>query len=296
MGEAVASVLGQEQVDASLDVRDGGSTDGSVQILQSFDAPDAAYRWRSGPDGGQADAINRGLRDADGDICAFLNSDDMYLPGALQRVADHFASHPEVLVVYGNASVIDEAGRTLGPYPVEPWDAFRLQVTCFLCQPAVFWRRSVQERYGLLDATLHYALDFEFWLRLSREVPFFHLAGPPLAASRQHPETKTERAKVEVHRECLEVVLRHGGQPGAVVKWLRALADCQLAARPRLPKFWRARAALHAWLLWQGARRHGVPIGPELRHEFRRALGGKSRWQAFHPAGGPSRITAPTAG
>ncbi|MBS0657429.1 MAG: glycosyltransferase [Verrucomicrobia bacterium] len=288
---ALSSVFAQ-RADLDFAVHDGGSTDGSVDILRRAAEDGRAFRWHSGPDHGQADAINSGLSRATGQIHAFLNSDDLYYPEALERVAAHFRTHPECQVVFGNADHLDARGKVIAPYPTEDWSYERLQVVCFLCQPAVFWRREVTERYGLLDATLQYALDYEYWLRLGREIEFVRLPGKPLAGSRLHPAAKTLRARVDVHRESLQVVRRHGGSASAQVKWLRALADAQLEARATLPSYWRWRALLHAAFLLEGAVRYRVRPGPELWRELRRALGGKPRWESFR-AGGPRDTSAP---
>lgn len=281
---ALASVFGQEFPELEFQVRDGGSEDGSVDLLRQAEAAGRAFTWISGPDGGQAAAINAGLAGASGEIFGFLNSDDVLLPGALNRVSAHFEREPSCQVLYGEAWHLAEDGSVAEIYPTEDWDYARLQEVCFLCQPAVFWRREVWERFGPLDATLHYALDYEYWLRVGRELPFQRLGGPPLAGSRLHAGTKTLRARVAVHRECLQVVQRHGGSETAVVKWLRALADCRLQARPTLPRWWRLRAAWHTMYLLAEAWSHGVRLGPALRRELRRALGGRARWEAFQPA------------
>jgi glycosyltransferase involved in cell wall biosynthesis len=218
------------QCHPGLEVRiyDGGSTDGSVDILRSHPA---RFPWISEPDGGQAAAINRGLRETSGDILAFLNSDDVYYPGILDRVAAYFTSHPDCLVLYGDAHHLHADGRVMESYPTEPWNYSRLQETCFLCQPAVFWRRVVVDRHGLLDDTLRYALDYEYWLRVGRHTDFHHLKGQVFAGSRLHADSKTLSQSVPAHREILDVVIRHGGSPAAVQGWLSHLAHRVAASR-----------------------------------------------------------------
>ncbi len=225
------SLAAQNYPDLEVLIHDGGSTDGSVDILRSHPAH---FRWVSELDGGQADAINRGLQAATGDVLAYLNSDDIYYPGALGRVAAYFSAHPDCLVLYGDAHHLHADGSIMEDYYTEPWNYCRLQEVCFLCQPAVFWRREVIERCGLLDDTLHFALDYDYWLRVGKLTDFHHLSGQFLAGSRLHADTKTLGQRVRAHREILQVVLRHGAPPAAVKRWLQHLAhyEAEAAAAP----------------------------------------------------------------
>jgi glycosyltransferase involved in cell wall biosynthesis len=179
-------------------VMDGGSTDGTVAILE---------RWRdriafsSGRDGGQTAAINAGLARARGDVLAYLNSDDVYYEGAIAAAVDAFERDPSADVVYGDAVHIDADDRIVGTYRTEEWSIERLKMVCFLCQPAVFFRRSVIERFGVFDANLHYCMDYEYWLRLGmRGARFVHIP-MRLAASRVHDATKTRTRPREAHAE-----------------------------------------------------------------------------------------------
>ena len=265
------SVLTQDYPDREIIVRDGGSTDGSVDILRELGVG-GALRWISEPDGGQAEAINRGLRESTGDVLAYLNSDDVYYPHTLARVAEYFSEHPDCLVLYGNADHLHRDGSVMESYAVEPWDFGRLQEVCFLCQPAVFWRRGVVERFGLFDPALHFAMDYEYWLRMGKEIAFHHLAGPPLAGSRLHAGTKTMSQRAPAHAEYLQVVLRHGGRRRAVMKWLRALAELQLAAIQPPPRTRFRRAVFYVTRLLAGAWKYSVPWGSDLFAEAKAAL------------------------
>src|SRR6185436_2404290 len=141
-------------------------------------------------------------RRAGGDVIGWLNSDDVYYPDACARVLELFANRPELDVVYGEADHIDEDDRVIEPYYTEPFNYERLKDVCFLCQPAVFFRRSVVDRYGELQTGLRYCMDYEYWLRILAARPPFFLR-EKLAGSRLHAETKTLGSKEAFHREIL---------------------------------------------------------------------------------------------
>ncbi len=222
----LASVCAQTHPDLEVLVFDGGSTDGSVDVLRQWtaEAGGRPIRWVSQPDGGQSDAINQGLRQSTGDVLAYLNSDDIYYPGALAAVAAHFASRPDCLALYGRAQHLHADGSVMEEYPTGPWDYDRLLATCYLCQPAVFWRRETMERFGVFDDGLRYAMDYEYWLRLGRAVPFHYLDDYVLAGSRLHEETKTLSQRVPAHLEIARVVKRYSPTPGPVLRWIKHLA------------------------------------------------------------------------
>lgn len=217
--QTIESLLAQQRDDLEILVYDGGSDDGTVEILQSYGSK---IRFVSRPDDGQTDAINQGLREARGEILAYLNSDDVYLPGALDRVARHFQENPASLAVYGAAWHLHEDGSHMERYPTEPWNYARLLDVCYLCQPAVFWRREVMERFGTFDDRLNWAMDYDYWLRVGRAVRFDYLDDAVLAGSRLHGGTKTLSQRVKVHQEILRVVMRHSPVPP--LRWLLNLA------------------------------------------------------------------------
>ena len=225
----LASVCAQDHPDVEILVFDGGSTDGSADILRGWPAPadGKTLRWVSQKDGGQADAVNLGLRAGTGDVFAYLNSDDVYYPGALRAVAAHFQTHPNFLALYGRAHHLHADGSVMEAYPTEPWNYDRLLDTCFLCQPATFWRREVVERFGVFDDALRFALDYEYWLRVGRTVPFHYLDTHVLAGSRLHEDTKTLSQRVLVHRELARTVQKYAPRPEPVLRWIKHLAHHQ---------------------------------------------------------------------
>ncbi|MDB5298097.1 MAG: hypothetical protein JWO31_4080 [Phycisphaerales bacterium] len=180
LGACVDSVLSQDYPHLDYRVMDGGSTDGSVDLLRSYDG---RVRWTSARDGGQSDAINRGFALRDGEavdpdgVLGWLNSDDAYAPGALAHVADIFARHPDADVVYGRATYIDAAGRHVADCAhVEPYSKHRLlHYSDLIVQPAAFFRRRAFDAVGGLDAGLNWMMDWDLWIKFARrDLRFVH--------------------------------------------------------------------------------------------------------------------------
>jgi glycosyltransferase involved in cell wall biosynthesis len=192
------SVASQTGAEIEHVVFDGGSTDDTVEILKRFSPP---VRWVSKKDKGQTDAVNQGIRATDGGIIGWLNSDDIYYPGAIARVVAYFEANPEIDVVYGMADHIDLEDQAFESYPTALWDFDRLKETCFICQPALFFRRRVVEQHGLLDESLNYCMDYDYWLRLGKAGVRFAYLEEKLAGSRLHGDNKTLGSRVKVHYE-----------------------------------------------------------------------------------------------
>ncbi len=220
----IQSVLSQDIPDLEYLVFDGGSTDETVSILRRYES---RLWWVSEKDGGQADAVNRGLQQCCGEIIGWLNSDDIYYDGAVKAVCEFFAANPEVDIVYGDANHIDIRDAVMEPYPTEAWSMDRLTETCFICQPAVFFRRRVFDRFGLLDPSLHFCMDYEYWVRAGSLGARFGWLRRVLAGSRLYAENKTLGSRVRAHKEVNCMLRRRLGR--VPERWLfnyaHAVAD-----------------------------------------------------------------------
>ena len=205
--ETIESVLSQDYDRVEYLVMDGGSTDETPTILRQYGN---RFYWVSERDRGQSAAINKGWRQSQGEVLAWLNSDDVYLPEAISKAVTCLRQNPQAGAVYGEGYHIEEDGKIIERYPVEPFDRQRLAETCFICQPTVFIRRNVLEEVGFLDEALHYSMDYDLWFRIAKEYDFVYLP-EYLASTRFYRETKTLGQRVQVHREILQVVHRHHG-------------------------------------------------------------------------------------
>lgn len=188
--ETIESVLSQDYPNLEHIVIDGGSTDSTVEILQSYNYLGERFRWVSEKDRGQSHAINKGLDMAKGEIIGWLNSDDTYMPHAVKRAVSALQQNPKWGMVYGRANYTDEQGEVLGPYPVEPFNRKRLYEGCIICQPAAFIRKEVFDTVGKIDEQFHFCMDYELWMRISKHYPIGFIKNV-LATSRMHKDSKT---------------------------------------------------------------------------------------------------------
>ncbi len=205
--ETIASVLSQDYPRTEYIVMDGGSTDGSLEILRGHET---RLRYFSRKDKGPADAIHQGFAEGSGEILAWLNADDTYFPGAVRKAVDFLQAHPEIDVVYGEGYWIDENGNPITRYPTLPFDARVLERDCFICQPASFFRASVYRKCGL-DADLGLSFDYDLWIRMAKQGARFASIPDYLANSRMHRGAKTLKEREGVFRVSMDLLQRHYG-------------------------------------------------------------------------------------
>lgn len=228
----IRSVLDQHYPSLEYIMIDGGSTDGSAEIIRRYSIH-FAY-WISENDNGQSHAINKGFAKASGEIMCWLNSDDYFEHDTLSFVAGYFSAHPEVDVLCGGKHNVDAAGGIVGTY--EGRYCGRRQLASFwrgytMHQPSIFWRRRVYEKIGDLDERLHLTMDFDYWLRMSRG---FELRSVERALSRTtlHPQQKTADNYEGYKRAQLRDVIRHFGSPFTRRDW-----DIRLGLYAYLPEY-----------------------------------------------------------
>lgn len=209
------SVIAQDYPHLEYIVVDGGSTDGSVEVIQRHS--DQLSWWVSEPDRGQAHAINKGFGRSRGEVVAWLNSDDLYWPGAVREAVAALEADPGVGFVYANATSIDGAGRPFNDMVFEPYDLDDLLSFNIICQPAVFMRHEVLRQAGYLQSDFHYLLDHSLWLRMARLAPMAHIPSY-WAFARYHPAAKNIALAAEFGEEAFRIL-----------EWARDVPD--LAAR-----------------------------------------------------------------
>ncbi len=217
----IDSVLGQDYPNLVYHVQDGGSDDGSLDILKP---QGDRIKWRSNPDDGQADAVNRGFEGTDSEIMAYLNSDDILLPGALAYVANFFQSRPDVDIVYGHRVFIDSTGSEIGRAVLPAHSSRALLYAGYIPQETMFWRRRVWNTVGPLDTSFHYALDWEFMLRAQVAGFKFERARRFLACFRVHDRQKTTRNYDVGRREMRALRLKYLGHAPTQMEIVRAIA------------------------------------------------------------------------
>ncbi len=215
-------------------VMDGGSTDGSLNLLREH----KDVSWESAPDRGQSHAINKGLARASGDVLAYLCADDLYEPAAIKRVLDTFAANDHIDVVYADFYFLEgNSGRKRRKSAVKFAPQY-LPRKNPLGQPAVWWRRRVYEKFGGFDESLHYCMDHEYWLRLGPRVQWHYLP-EALAVSRLHDDAKTSLQLPAMWRETAQMLTREGWRFGP---WWNAFAMAAWGRHYyRLKRLWFAR-------------------------------------------------------
>jgi glycosyltransferase involved in cell wall biosynthesis len=209
--QTLRSVLDQGYPNLEYIVQDGGSTDGTLSILDRYE-PQLAH-LASEPDRGQADAINRGFQKSSGDVLAYLNADDLLLPGSLSTVGRFFADHPDVDVAYGHRIVIDRSGREIGRWVLPPHDDDALRWVDYVPQETVFWRRRVWRSTGsAMTREFDLVLDWELLLRFLESGAKFVRLNRFIAAVRSHAGQKSQRYVEHGAIECRKLRARYLGR------------------------------------------------------------------------------------
>jgi len=226
LAEAIDSVLSQGYPDLELIVMDGGSTDGSLDIIRSYEA--RLSFWRSAPDGGQSAAINRGVKEATGTIVCWLNSDDLLCENSLPLVGRAAAEHPDVGMYIGNGFRLDQGTRRLTPYCPRPLAFSRRALReggAYIHQPSTFFTRAAWDRVGGLDESLKFCMDWDVIMRVAALYPVA-LIDAFLATTREYDETKTASGGMERAAEIRRMIEGNTGEPlsiGAAIFMIEAM-------------------------------------------------------------------------
>src|SRR6185295_5932989 len=195
----IQSVLSQDYARIEYILVDGASTDGSTEIIRKY--KDRFAYWVSEKDNGQAEAINKGLSRAKGEIAAWLNSDDYYLPNTISEVTNVFEENPDTVMVYGDILAVDEHGQTTNILKYKQLSLENLLCFQIIGQPSVFFRRAALEKAGLLDTSYHFLLDHHLWLRIAQQGKILHV--PQIwSAARYHAAAKNRAKAAEFGREA----------------------------------------------------------------------------------------------
>ncbi len=205
--ETIESVLNQSYDNIEYIVMDGGSTDETVSILKEYDD---RITWVSEKDGGQADAVNKGIRVAKGEIIGWLNSDDTYYPDAVKRAVEVLKKFPDVEMMYGEGMYIDTESNETERYETKPFTREKLAEECFICQPTAFFTKNIVQKAGMLNADLQLCMDYELWMRIGKITEVLYIP-EYLATSRMYIDNKTSSRRDEVYSECCREIKRHYG-------------------------------------------------------------------------------------
>jgi glycosyltransferase involved in cell wall biosynthesis len=206
----IQSVLAQDYPRIEYIIVDGGSTDGSLEIIQKYQGRIAS--WVSEQDQGQTDAINKGFDRATGEILAWLNSDDTYHAGAVTAAVKYLLENPQVAMVYADCDFIDENDRVIGQFHAAQTDLRRLRAGyVHIPQQTMFFRAKYWRELGPLDPSFYFAMDYDLWTRLAAHAPITYLPGKTWANFRIHTGSKTSIADKRGWQEMIRVHYRDGG-------------------------------------------------------------------------------------
>jgi len=207
--QTLRSVLDQDYPHLEYFVIDGGSTDGTLDILREYEN---RLQWTSEPDRGQADAIKKGFARCRGKILAWLNSDDYYEPGALRTIGQFFADHSDAELVYGDYFLEFEDGHRELRRKIDFDPDIFVYAYQMIAQPAAFWRRSAYEAVGGIAPALKFSMDYNLFIRLARRRGPVHLS-VPLATFRLHPSSKSRTLRDQAHAEMVQIQKNLGLYP-----------------------------------------------------------------------------------
>lgn len=202
--ETIRSVLFQDYPKIEYIIIDGGSTDESVDIIKKYE-PWLSH-WVSEPDQGQSNAINKGWKIATGDILAWINSDDVYCPGAIKDSVEALLANPGIGMTYSDIIHINDSGEEIRNWSSRPFDYQELLVHSYIPQPTVFIRRNALDKVGFLNEELHLAMDLDLWLRIGRHFPILYLEGKNIAKLRIYSGTKSYSRQVESWNERFRIL------------------------------------------------------------------------------------------
>jgi glycosyltransferase involved in cell wall biosynthesis len=201
--QTIISVLEQDYPLIEFLLVDGNSTDGSQEIIKKYAS--RITWWISEPDQGQAEAINKGLKRVKGEIVAWLNSDDYYLPGAVTKAVSAFQTQPSTSIVYGDVLAVDADGHQMKKLHYRQWDLIDLMKFNIIGQPSVFFRREILDKIGFLDPSLQFLLDHQLWLRLIQRAPMLYLP-ETLSAARFHNQSKNVAQASAFGEEAFRII------------------------------------------------------------------------------------------
>jgi len=232
--QTIRSVLDQDYPAIEYFVIDGGSNDGSLEIIKKYS--DRLAGWVSEKDAGQTDAINKGFARATGSVLAWINSDDTYQPGAIREAMGLLSDYPSWGMVYGDTNFIDENGRTIGKFSAAQTDYEKLrQAYVHIPQQASFFRTDLWKKVGPLDPSFYFAMDYDLWVRLARISDLIYVR-KQWANFRLHGGAKTIAADDRCWPEMLRVHYRDGGSffaPIVFKYYLRKVLAPIITARRR---------------------------------------------------------------
>jgi len=243
----IESVLSQDYPHVEYLIKDGGSTDETAAVASEYSS---RLTFVSEKDSGQSEAINKGFREAQGSIVSWLNSDDLYLPGAIRTAVEGFGRNPQAGAVYGEGYLLDREGRVSGRFPwTEPPNLWKLvHLSDYILQQTVFFRKDVVNHLGYLDETLHYTMDWDLLIRIGMKCPLEYIP-EYMGCLREYPEAKTFTGGTRRARELHAVLRRYTGMrlpPGSIVYGLDAYQQSWCA---RLNRFLSGKCPpLAAWL------------------------------------------------